>query len=73
MLYCYIDSRPGKFALQDQHSHDHDHGGHGHGHAHDPNLVVPAFSLLRLSAIDRLAGAALVSALVWAGVWWSMR
>ena len=59
------------------HAHSHDHGSepHGdhHGHAHDPSLVLPAFSLLRLSALERLAGAGALSAVVWLGVWWALR
>jgi hypothetical protein len=31
------------------------------------------FSLLRLSAGERLAGAAVVVALLWAGVYWALR
>jgi hypothetical protein len=54
------------------HNHSHAHGDH-HGHAHDPSLVSPAFSLLRLSALERLAGAGALSALVWLGVWWALR
>jgi hypothetical protein len=44
-----------------------------HGHAHDPALIrPPGFSLLRLSAGARLAGAAAISALLWSGVWWAL-
>ncbi|HMN70778.1 MAG TPA: hypothetical protein PKA55_02790 [Rhodoblastus sp.] len=61
------------------HDHDHVHGAPGHaagdhhGHAHDPSAVVaPGPSLLRMSALDRLAGAAFLSALIWLGVKWAM-
>jgi hypothetical protein len=57
------------------HSHPHDrhHGGDAHGHAHDPELVRPSFSLLRLSALERLAGAVAISAAIWAGTLWALR
>lgn len=63
------------------HDHDHDHGHrHGsgdadhHGHAHDPAAVaIPGFSLLRLSALDRLAGSLVLSGAIWLGVWWALR
>jgi len=32
----------------------------------------PAFSLLRLSAVQRLAGAGVVAALLWLAVWWAL-
>lgn len=52
----------------------HDHDAHDHGHAHDPAaVVIPGFSLLRMSALERLAGAVALCALIWAGVWWAMR
>ena len=62
--------------------HDHDHGhdhthGHAHddhhGHAHDPSAVVaPGPSLLRLSVVERLAGARVICAFIWLGVKWAM-
>ncbi|MFO1117738.1 MAG: hypothetical protein U1E28_18815 [Beijerinckiaceae bacterium] len=56
-----------------RHAHGHDHGhGDPHGHAHDPDLVSPAFSVLRLSAAQRLAGALLLSAAIWAATWWAV-
>ena len=62
----------------DGHAHEHDHA-HGpashdhHGHAHDPAAVVaPGPSLLRMSAFDRLLGAGVLSALLWAAVKWAM-
>ena len=68
---------------RDHHHHDHDHGhphdvqvhAHDdhHGHAHDPSAIVaPGPSLLRLSALERLAGAGALSALIWIGVRWAM-
>ena len=63
--------------MSDVHAHDHDHDhdhlhDRGHGHAHDPSLIAAPFSILRLSALERLAGAAAFSALIWAGVWWAL-
>jgi len=43
---------------------------HHSGHAHPAAEVSP--SLLRLSAAERLAGAALAAALMWAAVLWAM-
>ncbi len=68
-------------------AHDHMHRAHAHahlpgdaahahdthGHAHDPDLVAPSFSLLRLSALERLAGALAISAAIWAGTLWALR
>jgi hypothetical protein len=34
--------------------------------------VEPGFSLLRLSAAERLAGAGLISGLLWLMVWWAL-
>jgi hypothetical protein len=65
-------------------SHDHSHHAQDqHVHAHPdqpvPTLgaarsqpVAPALSLLQLSVPQRLAVAALLSALIWAGVWWAL-
>ena len=43
---------------------------HGPGHAHPSATVSP--SMLRLSAAERLAVAALVAALMWAAVTWAI-
>ena len=49
----------------------HTHAAHGHaGHAHPPAPV--SFSLLRLSLLQRLAGALCVIAVIWTGVFWAM-
>ena len=49
----------------------HTHAAHGHaGHAHPPAPV--SFSLLRLSGVQRLAGALCVIAVIWTGVFWAM-
>jgi hypothetical protein len=54
------------------HIHAHADGvAHVHRHAPAP-AFRPGFSLLRLSAVERLAGAAAVAALIWAGVWWAL-
>ena len=42
---------------------------HAHRHA---TPVEPGFSLLRLSAAERLAGVGVVSALLWLAVWWAL-
>jgi hypothetical protein len=48
------------------HSYDH-HDGHSHTHHHAPHAVAgqPTFSLLRLSALERLAGSALFLGGLW--------
>jgi hypothetical protein len=50
---------------------EHHHHHHPHGHAHPP--AAAAASILRLSAGGRLLFAALLIALVWAAVIWTMR
>jgi hypothetical protein len=37
-----------------------------------PSAAEPHFSLLRLSAGKRLAGAAVVLTLLWLAVWWAL-
>ena len=53
----------------------HPHPPHAHHH-HDPDHAHPsaavAPSLLRLSAAERLAGAALLIALLWGAVLWAI-
>jgi hypothetical protein len=44
---------------------------HETGRAGADPLPQQPFSLLRTGARNRLAGAALVCALIWLGVWWS--
>jgi len=46
--------------------HPHNHP----GHAHPPATVSP--SILRLSALERLAGVTLLIAALWAAVGWAM-
>jgi hypothetical protein len=50
---------------------EHHHHHHPHGHAHPPAAV--GASILRLSVVQRLAFAAVLTALVWAAVIWAMR
>ncbi len=52
----------------------HDHAGHDHDHAHAPVAAArgPAFSLLRLSALQRMAGALALAGVVWLAVWWAL-
>jgi hypothetical protein len=47
-------------------SHHHHHPGHGH----PPATVSP--SILRLSALERLAAVAVVVALMWGAMYWAM-
>ena len=57
------------------HKHDHSHGhahhgGHGAAHA----VAAPAgWSLLRASVAERLAGSAVLLAVLWALVFWAMQ
>ena len=52
------------------HSHRaHSHGAHGHGARSRPDA---AFSLLRLSATQRLGIALLAVAALWGGVYWAL-
>lgn len=57
--------------------HDHPkHGTTGHDHGHRPLrapvVAPPGLSVLRLSLASRLAAAAVLSVLIWAGVFWAM-
>jgi len=66
------DHAPGH-AHADAPRHDHARHADHHGHAHDPAAVAtPGPSLLRMSAVRRLAGAGALSALIWAGVRWAI-
>lgn len=68
-----------------RHGHDeaghaaHGHGGghvhsHAHAHAHAPVATArPGASLLRMSLVERLAIAGLVSGVIWLGVFWASR
>lgn len=61
------------------HAHDHHHHAHDH-RAHDAQQlgsvraqpIAPAPSLIQLSVPQRLAAAGVLSALIWAGVWWAL-
>lgn len=46
------------------------HHHHPPGHAHPPATLSP--SLMRLSALQRLAGAAVLVVLIWSAVLWAM-
>ena len=46
------------------------HQHHHPGHAHPPATVSP--SILRLSALERLAAAAVVIVVLWGAVFWAM-
>jgi hypothetical protein len=54
-------------AAHHRHSHPHHHPA---GHAHPPAAL--SLSILRLSAAQRLSGAAVLAALIWAAVYWTM-
>lgn len=60
--------------MHDDHNHPHDH--HGHAHAAPAVAVArradPGFSLLRLSALQRLAGAGVIIAVLWLAVLWAL-
>jgi hypothetical protein len=44
-----------------------------HLHLHSPAVHPRApFSLLRLSIVERLAGASVLIALIWGGVFWAL-
>jgi hypothetical protein len=53
------------------HHHHHHHHQHDPGHAHPPATARP--SILRMSALERLAFAAALIALLWAAAFWAMR
>ena len=46
------------------------HSHHHPGHAHPPAIVSP--SILRLSALERLAAAAVLIVALWGAVAWAM-
>jgi hypothetical protein len=51
----------------------HSHVGHVHaGHVHAAPETAAGFSLLRLSALERLGGAAVLLAGLWALVFWAL-
>jgi hypothetical protein len=55
------------------HVHDHGPGHHHHHHpgeGHPPASISP--SILRLSAVERLAAAGVVIVLIWTAVFWAM-
>ena len=52
------------FAMEPHHHHHHP------GRAHPPATVAP--SILRLSALERLAMAAVVIVVLWGAVFWAM-
>ena len=49
---------------------EHHHHHHPEGHAHPPAAV--GASILRLSAIERLAFVSVLIAVIWAAVYWAM-
>jgi len=69
MLYYNITGRSRLSAIQMTHHDAHHH--HHPGEAHPSAQAAP--SLLRMSVAERLAGAAVVIALLWSAVLWAMR
>ena len=63
MLHCNIDVMPTRLP--------HPHHQHRPGHGHPPAAVSP--SILRMSVVQRLAIAAALIALLWAGVLLAMK
>jgi hypothetical protein len=53
------------------HPHDHAHEAHSHGHASVARRAEPGLSLLRMSALQRLAIALALVAAIWLGVGWA--
>jgi hypothetical protein len=51
------------------HDHHHHHH-HAPGHAHPPATVSP--SILRMSALERLAAVTVVIAVLWGAVMWAL-
>ncbi|MGO8739879.1 hypothetical protein [Rhodoblastus sp.] len=51
----------------EQHTHD-----HAHDHRHGPAPRAAGFSLLRLSALQRLGIVAVALVLLWGGVHWAL-
>ena len=47
------------------------HHHHAPGHAHPPASISP--SILRLSALERVAAVAVVIAVLWGAVFWAMQ
>jgi len=52
------------------HVHQHPHHHHHPGQGHPPASISP--SILRLSAVERLAAAGVLIALIWIAVLWAM-
>ena len=52
------------------HVHDHHHHHHHPGEGHPPASISP--SILRLSALERLAAAGGLIVVIWAAVIWAM-
>jgi hypothetical protein len=54
------------------HAHAHHHG-HSHGHDHTHRVAMkPPFSLLRMSAVERIGAAAVLVVLLWGAVFWAV-
>jgi hypothetical protein len=71
---CLEPRRPKRYIITEEatmptHIHDHHHHHHP-GEGHPPASISP--SILRLSAIERLAAASVVIVMIWAAVFWAM-
>jgi hypothetical protein len=69
MLYYYTKPRPTAGPAMSTHV-DHPHHHHHPGQGHPPASVAP--SILRMSAVERLAVAAAVIVAIWGAVIWAM-
>ena len=59
---------------REPHAHTHGHT-HGHTHSQDHDHAqahAPGLSLIRVSAAQRVAGAAALAGLLWLGVFWAL-
>lgn len=68
ICYTITERNPAETDIPRMAAHHRHH--HPAGHAHPPAALT--FSILRLSALQRLAGAAALAALIWAAVYWAM-
>jgi hypothetical protein len=66
---CYIVTNL-EAAVAHTHDHSHPHHHHHPGEAHPLAAVSP--SILRLSAVERLAAASVAIAAIWAAVLWAI-
>jgi ABC-type Zn2+ transport system substrate-binding protein/surface adhesin len=65
--------------VKDEHGREHEHAGSVHRHEHaahhqheKPESPVPRTSLLMSSAVHRMAGATVLTAMLWVAVAWAL-